>query len=164
VPRLHSKSLGGMFGDRATACVEIGPHILQSSGRVGYKSEARSSVNTFAEFRDMGVFSYTVISSAIVITSPTYINVMLMSPVAHDKTIINYYMLVDRMPQTEKEKARCEKSMSLMERVTSEEDLWVSELGTIGVATGAVERMILGGMEQDIVRFHRNIDRILAGG
>jgi phenylpropionate dioxygenase-like ring-hydroxylating dioxygenase large terminal subunit len=164
VPRLHSKSLGGMFGDRATACVEIGPHILQSSGRVGYKSETRSSVNTFAEFRDMGVFSYTVISSAIVITSPTYINVMLMSPVAHDKTIINYYMLVDRMPQTEKEKARCEKSMSLMERVTSEEDLWVSELGTIGVATGAVERMILGGMEQDIVRFHRNIDRILAGG
>lgn len=163
VPRLHSKSLGGMFGDRATACVEIGPHILQSSGRVGYESATRSSVQTFAEFRDMGVFSYTVLCSAIVITSPTYINVMLMAPVAHDKTIINYYMLVERMPETEKDKARCEKSMALMERVTSEEDLWVSEQGTIGVATGAVERMILGGMEQDILRFHRNIGRMLTG-
>lgn len=161
VPRLHSKSLAGMFTDRATACVEIGPHILQSSGRVGYSGESGSAVTTFADFRPLGVFSYTVISSAVVITSPTYINVMLLSPQSHDKTIVNYYMLVDRMPETEKEIARCEKSMNLMERVTSEEDLWVSELGTIGAATGAVPRMVLGGMEQDILRFHRNLNRIL---
>jgi phenylpropionate dioxygenase-like ring-hydroxylating dioxygenase large terminal subunit len=161
VPRLHSKSLAGMFTDRATACVEIGPHILQSSGRVGYKGETGSTISAFAEFRDKGVFSYTVISSAVIITSPTYINVMLMSPQSHDKTVVNYYMLVDRMPETEAEIARCEKSMNLMERVTSEEDLWVSELGTIGAGTGAVSQMILGGMEQDIMRFHRNIDQIL---
>jgi glycine betaine catabolism A len=161
VPRLHSKSLAGMFADRATACVEIGPHILQSSGRVGYQSDTGSTVSTFAQFRAKGVFSYTVISSAVIITSPTYINVMLMAPQSHDKTVVNYYMLLDRMPETEAEIARCEKSMNLMERVTSEEDLWVAELGTIGTATGAVPQMILGGMEQDVMRFHRNIDQIL---
>jgi hypothetical protein len=48
-----------------------------------------------------------------------------------------------------------------MVRITTEEDFWVSELGTIGAATGAVPQMALGGMEQDILRFHRNINQVL---
>lgn len=162
IARLHAQSLGGMFVDRSTSCVEIGPHILQSSGRIGYKREVRSTVTTFEEFRDLGVFSYTVLAGALVITSPTYINVMLLSPQSPTKTLINYYMLVDRLPETEAEKARCEKSVSLMVQITTQEDFWVAELGTVAAATGAVPRMVLGGMEQDIARFHRNIEQALA--
>lgn len=161
IARLHSKSLGSMFVDRSTACVEIGPHILQSSGRVGYRAEERSKVATFEEFRDLGVFSYTVLAGALVITSPIYINVMLFAPQAHNKTVINYYMLLDRMPVTEAEIARCEKSVDLMVRITTEEDFWVSELGTLGTAAGAIKQMVIGGMEQDIGRFHRNIAQVL---
>lgn len=162
IARLHAQSLGGMFVDRATSCVEIGPHLLQSSGRIGYKSADRSSVTTFEEFRDLGVFSYTVLAGALIITSPTYINVMLLAPQAPDKTVINYYMLVDRMPETEADKARCEKSIALMVQITTQEDFWVAELGTIGAASGTVPRMVIGGMEQDIARFHRNIAQALA--
>jgi phenylpropionate dioxygenase-like ring-hydroxylating dioxygenase large terminal subunit len=158
IPRLHSKSLGSMFVDRPTAFTQIGPHLLQSSTRAGYKAEQGAGMQTFEDFRASGVFSYTLIPGSIVITSPTYINVMFLSPQSADKTVINYYMLVDRMPETEKEKARCEKSIELMQRVTTDEDFWVSELGTIGVKTGAVEQLTLGGMEQDVATFHKVLE------
>jgi glycine betaine catabolism A len=83
---------------------------------------------------------------------------MFLSPQSPDKTVINYYMLVDRMPETEAEKARCEKSIALMQKVTTDEDFWVSELGTIGVKTGAVEQLTLGGMEQDVATFHKVLE------
>lgn len=155
IPRLHARSLGSMFVDRPTAFTQIGPHLLQVSARVGYKSEQGTRIETFEEFRESGVFSYTLIASGIIITSPTYINVMLLAPQAPDRTVVNYYMLVDRLPETDSEKSRCERSVELMLKVTRDEDFWVSELGTIGVRMGAVPRMTLGGMEQDIARFHQ---------
>jgi phenylpropionate dioxygenase-like ring-hydroxylating dioxygenase large terminal subunit len=162
IARLHSQSLGSMFVDRSTACVQIGQHILQSSGRVSYKSADGASMKTFEDFRETGVFSYTLIAGGLIITSPTYINVMLLSPQSPGRTVINYYMLVDRMPQTEAEISRCERSVALMVRITTEEDFWVSELGTLGAQTGAVPKMVLGGMEQDIARFHRIVEEELA--
>jgi len=154
VARLHAKSLGTMFKDRPTVCEQIGPHLLQSSARIGYKRADRVHIKTYDDFRKMGVFSYTILPGGIVITSPTYINVMLLAPQATNRTIVNYYMLVDRHPETEAEKDRYERSISLMERVTAEEDFWVAQLGAIGAHMGVMSEMVLGGMEQDIVRFH----------
>ena len=155
IARLHSESLGSMFVDRSTAFTRIGEHLLQSSARVGYKSEQGANWETFEEFRESGVFCYTVIPGSIVITSPTYINVMLLAPQSPERTVINYYMLVDRMPETEADKSRCERSMALMQRITTEEDFWVAELGTSAAKSGAVKEMVLGGMEQDLATFHQ---------
>lgn len=162
IPRLHAQSLGSMFVDRPTVIREIGPHLLQSSARVGYKQDAGKAIETFEDFRKAGVFSYTILPGGVVITSPTYINVMLMAPQSPGRTIIHYYMLVDRMPETEEEKARCERSIALMERITTQEDFWAAQLGTIGASTGVVSDMILGGMEQDIALFHDILDREIA--
>ncbi|MDX2276946.1 MAG: aromatic ring-hydroxylating dioxygenase subunit alpha [Hyphomonadaceae bacterium] len=161
IARLHRDSLGSMFVDRSTACVEIGRNLLQSSARVGYKRERGQGVETFADFRDFGVFSYTIVAGGLIITSPTYINVMLLSPQSATSTVVNYYMLVDKMPDTDAERARCEKSIGLMQRITTEEDFWVAELGTIAAQSGVVQEMVLGGMEQDIARFHRILEAIL---
>lgn len=155
IARLHSNSLGRMFTDRTTVCEQIGPHICHMSGRVGFKAGERS---TFEAFREFGVFCYTLLPGAIIITSQDYISVMLLSPQATDRTVINYYLLVDKLPETEAETAHYERSLKLMLRITTEEDFWAAELGTIGAATGAVQQMVLGGMEQEIVRFHEIIE------
>lgn len=162
IPRLHAQSLGSMFVDRPTVIRRIGPHLLQSSARVGYKQESGKAVETFEAFRKAGVFSYTIVPGGVVITSPTYINVMLMAPQSPGRTIINYYMLVDRMPETDEEIARCEKSIALMERITTQEDFWAAQLGTIGARTGVVADMVLGGMEQDIALFHEILESEMA--
>ena len=161
ITRLHSRSLGSMFVDRSTVCDQIGPHIRHSSARAGFKADESGSATTFEAFRKFGVFCYTLIPGSIIITSPTYINVMLLSPQAPDKTVINYYMLVDQLPETEAEIARYEKSIALMDKVTTEEDFWVSQLGTVGIKTGGFSHMVLGGMEQEVARFHRILDEEL---
>jgi phenylpropionate dioxygenase-like ring-hydroxylating dioxygenase large terminal subunit len=160
IARLHSKSLGTMFVDRSTVCEQIGPHICHLSGRVGFE---RGERRYFEDFRKHGVFCYTIIGGAIIITSPDYISVMLLSPKAPDKTIVNYYMMVDQPPANEAQIAHFERAVALMLRITTEEDFWAAELGTIGARTGVVPQMVLGGMEQEILRFHRTLEAELEG-
>ncbi len=160
VTRLHSESLKGMFVDRKTVCERVGPHLVSMSGRAGYKQT--DDIATYEEFRKSLVACYTVVPGAIVITSPSYISVMLLSPKAPGLTVINYYMLIDHLPETEKQEQHFERSFNLMKRLTIEEDFWVSELGQRGAEAGAVPYMTLGGMEQDIVRFHEAVNEGLA--
>jgi len=159
VTRLHSGSLGGMFVDRKTSCEPIGEHLRVMSGRAGFHQG--EPVETFEQFRESAVVHYTIVPGALIITSPTYINVMLLSPQAIDRTVVNYYLLVDRLPETEREVARYEKSLALMTRITTQEDFWVAELGTIAAKTGVVKQMTCGGMEREIVQFHKNVNQIL---
>ncbi len=110
IPRLHSKSLGYNVRRRrydlrrsVRTCCSLPRARATASRAPACKLRGLPSVRL--------IFSYPRRRS-IVITSPTYINVMFLSPQSADKTVINYYMLVDRMPETEKEKARCEKSIN----------------------------------------------------
>ena len=159
VTRLHSGSLGSMFVDRKTSCELVGEHLRVMSGRAGFQQG--DAVDTFEQFRESAVVHYTIVPGALIITSPTYINVMLLSPQAVDRTVVNYYMLVDRLPETEREVARYEKSLALMTRITTQEDFWVAELGTIAAKTGVLPQITCGGMEREIVQFHKNVNAIL---
>ena len=161
VTRLHSRSLGGMFVDRKVTCERIGEHMRVMSGRAGFSRN--ETIETFEQFRESAVMHYTLVPGGLLIASPTYISLMLLSPQAVDRTVVNFYMLVDRLPETEREMARCEKSVALMTRITTEEDFWVAELGMIGARTGVVTDMICGGMEREIIQFHGNVNEILNG-
>lgn len=159
VTRLHSGSLGSMFVDRKTSCEQVGEHMRVMSGRAGFAQG--DPVETFEQFRESAVVHYTLVPGALLITSPTYISLMLLSPQAVDRTVVNYYLLVDRLPETEREIARYEKSLALMTRITTEEDFWVAELGTIAAKSGIVPQMTCGGMEREIVQFHKNVNDLL---
>ncbi|WP_395335682.1 aromatic ring-hydroxylating dioxygenase subunit alpha [Novosphingobium sp. BL-8H] len=160
VTRLHANSLGSMFIDRATSCEMIGEHMRVMSGRAGFRQG--EEVETFEQFRRSAVVHYTIVPGALIITSPTYISVMLLAPAGIDRTIVNYYLLVDRLPETERETVHYEKSLALMKRVTTEEDFWVAELGTAAAREGVIEHITCGGMEREIVRFHETVNAILA--
>lgn len=159
VTRLHSGSLGGMFIDRKTSCEMVGEHLRVMSGRSGFRQGDK--VETFEEFRQSAVLHYTMVPGALLITSPTYISLMLLSPQAVDRTVVNYYLLVDRLPETDREVAHYEKSLALMKRITTEEDFWVAELGTAAAAEGIVSHITCGGMEREIVRFHESVNSLL---
>lgn len=161
VTRLHSGSLGSMFVDRKTSCELVGEHLRVMSGRAGFQQG--DPVETFEQFRESAVMHYTIVPGALIITSPTYINVMLLSPQAVDRTVVNYYLLVDRLPETEREIRHYEKSLALMTRITTQEDFWVAELGTIAARTGVLKHMTCGGMEREMVQFHKIVGDILAG-
>ena len=159
VTRLHSGSLGGMFIDRKTSCTMVGEHLRVMSGRSGFRQG--DQVETFEEFRQSAVLHYTIVPGALLITSPTYISLMLLSPQAVDRTVVNYYLLVDRLPETDREVAHYEKPLALMTRITTEEDFWVAELGTVAAREGVISHITCGGMEREIVRFHESVDLLL---
>jgi len=75
--------------------------------------------------------------------------------------VVNYYLLVDRLPETDREVAHYEKSLALMTRITTEEDFWVAELGTVAAREGVISHITCGGMEREIVRFHESVDLLL---
>jgi phenylpropionate dioxygenase-like ring-hydroxylating dioxygenase large terminal subunit len=160
VTRLHSQSLGGMFVDRQTSCEMLGEHLRVMSGRAEFKQG--EAISTFEEFRKNAVAHYTIVPGALVITSPSYVSVMLLSPQAPDLTVVNYYMMVDRLPETEKEIAHFDKSLALMKQITTQEDFWVAELGTLGAKTGVVPYMTCGGMEREMITFHRSVEAIIS--
>jgi phenylpropionate dioxygenase-like ring-hydroxylating dioxygenase large terminal subunit len=160
VTRLHAKSLGSMFVDRKASCEMIGEHLRVMSGRASYRQG--SSISTYEEFRKSAVAHYTIVPGALIITSPTYVSVMLLSPQTVDHTVVNYYMMVDRLPETEREVEHYEKSLALMKQITTKEDFWVAELGTIGAKSGVVPFMTCGGMEREMVAFHKSVEAILS--
>ena len=159
VTRLHSESLGSMFTDRKTTCELLGEHLRVMSGRAGFHQGEK--VETFEQFRESAVVHYTLVPGALIITSPTYISVMLLSPQAVDKTVVHFYLLVDRLPETEREIKHYDKALALMARITTQEDFWVAELGTIAARAGVVKELTCGGMEREIVQFHKNVNAIL---
>ncbi|NLR73000.1 aromatic ring-hydroxylating dioxygenase subunit alpha [Novosphingobium sp. ERN07] len=159
VTRLHSKSLGNMFVDRKTSCEKVGEHLRVMSGRAEYRQGA--DIATYEDFRKTAVAHYTIVPGALIITSPSYISVMLLSPQAVDRTVVNYYMMVDQLPETAKAIAHYDKSLALMTQLTTKEDFWVAELGTLGAKSGVVPYMTCGGMEREMVEFHRSVEAIL---
>ena len=159
VTRLHAQSLGNMFVDRKVTCEQVGEHMRVMSGRAGFHQG--ENVETFEQFRESAVVHYTLVPGALIITSPTYISVMLLSPQAVDKTMVHFYLLVDRLPETEREIRHYDKALALMARITTQEDFWVAELGTIAAKTGVVTEITCGGMEREIVQFHKNVNAIL---
>ncbi|MGE4430929.1 MAG: SRPBCC family protein [Sphingobium sp.] len=160
VTRLHAKSLGKMFVDRKTSCEMIGEHLRVMSGRADFRQG--SDMSTYEEFRKSAVAHYTIVPGALVITSPTYVSVMLLSPQAVDHTVVNYYMMVDKLPETDREIAHYDKSLALMKQITTKEDFWVAELGSIGAKSGVVPYMTCGGMEREMVAFHRSVEALLS--
>ena len=159
VTRLHAQSLGNMFVDRKVTCEQVGEHMRVMSGRAGFHQG--ENVETFEQFRESAVVHYTLVPGALIITSPTYISVMLLSPQAVDKTVVHFYLLVDRLPETEREIKHYDKALALMARITTQEDFWVAELGTIAARAGVVKELTCGGMEREIVQFHKNVNAIL---
>jgi hypothetical protein len=49
-----------------------------------------------------------------------------------------------------------------MKQITTKEDFWVAELGTIGAKSGVVPFMTCGGMEREMVAFHKSVEAILS--
>ncbi|HZU64905.1 MAG TPA: aromatic ring-hydroxylating dioxygenase subunit alpha [Novosphingobium sp.] len=161
VTRLHAQSLGGMFVDRKTSCEMIGEHLRVMSGRAEFRQG--EEIASYEAFRKSAVAHYTIVAGALIITSPSYVSVMLLSPQAVDHTVVNYYMMVDQLPETEREIAHFDRSLALMKQITTKEDFWVAELGTIGAKSGVVPFMTCGGMEREMITFHQSVDAILAG-
>ena len=161
VQRLHAATIGPFFKDGVSTGDKLGPHQRSAVGREIDPAAVRAE--DWPTPRRAITYTYQMFPGTVLIVSPDYINLMVMMPQAHDRVLVEDFMLIPEPPATEKARAHWEKSWNLLDGgVFASEDFRAAALGQQGLASGAVERITLGALEAGIRAFHDEVEAALA--
>ena len=147
-----------MASPRAT---RIGAHQRSAVGREA-ALEALAA-RDWPTLRSAITYTYQLFPGTVLIVSPDYMNLMVLMPQAHDRVLVEDFMLIPEPPGTEKALTHWEKSWNLLDGgVFAREDFRAAALGQQGLQSGAIDRLTLGTMEAGIRKFHDSVEAALA--
>ena len=157
VARLHAETIGPFFKDGVASADTIGPHQRSAVGREVDADAVRAA--DWPTLRGAITYTYQMFPGTVLIVSPDYVNLMVMMPQAHDRVLVEDFMLIPEPPVTEKAQRHWEKSWNLLDGgVFAGEDFRAAALGQQGLSSGAMERVTLGTLEAGIRQFHDQVE------
>jgi glycine betaine catabolism A len=160
VSRLHAATIGPFFKDGVSTGDTIGGHQRSAVARA--VDGAAVDAADWPTLRRAITYTYQMFPGTVLIVSPDYVNLLVLMPQAHDRVLVEDFMLIPEAPATEKALAHWERSWALLDGgVFGAEDFRAAALGQQGLASGAVERITLGTLEAGIRRFHDQVEAAL---
>ncbi|MGP0058877.1 MAG: aromatic ring-hydroxylating oxygenase subunit alpha [Beijerinckiaceae bacterium] len=161
IQRLHAKTIAPFFAESVTVGDRIGMHMRAGVGRLDYLAAANTQ--DFEELRRAITYTYTAFPATTIIVSPDYVNILVAYPQSVDRTLVEDFMLIPEAPATDKAEDHWGRSFDLLDSgVFGSEDFRAAALEQIGLASGALPDLLLGGLEQSIRCFHDTVDEHLA--
>lgn len=160
VQRLHAATIATFFADGITAADTIGMHQRAAVGREAYLAEIDR--DDWGQLRKVVTYSYQLFPASVIIVSPDYVNLLVGMPQGVDRTLIEDFMLIPEAPATNEAEAHWQRSWDLLDGGTfGKEDFGAAALCHKGLASGQIEQVILGKLENGIADFHRKIEEAL---
>jgi hypothetical protein len=160
VQRLHASTIGKFFADGIAAADTIGVHQRSAVGRADYL--AQIDLSDWPALRSAITFAYQLFPATIVVVSPDYVNLMVLMPQSVGRTLVENFMLIPEPPRNAEAELHWQKSWTLLDEGTfAGEDFRAAALGQEGLASGAIDRLTLGTLEQGISRFHEEVEAVL---
>ncbi|VVT07679.1 Ferredoxin [Sphingomonas sp. EC-HK361] len=157
VQRLHAATIGKFFRDGVATGDMIGPHQRSAVGR-DVSAEAVAAED-WPTLRSAITYTYQMFPGTILIVSPDYVNLMTLMPQAHDRVLVEDFMLIPEALATEKALDHWERSWNLLDGgVFASEDFRAAALGQQGLQSGAIDRITLGTLEAGIRTFHDQVE------
>ena len=157
VLRLHAETIGPFFKDGVASADTIGPHQRSAVGRDVDTETVRAK--DWPTLRRAITYTYQMFPGTVLIVSPDYVNLMVLMPQAHDRVLVEDFMLIPEPPATEKALRHWEKSWNLLDGgVFASEDFRAAALGQQGLQSGSLDRVTLGTMEAGIRQFHDAVE------
>lgn len=160
VQRLHAKSIGDLFVDAPSTVDTFGANVRQVSGRIGYEP-AMLDENPAGNIHKLVTHAYTAFPNCVVVTSQYYTSVMLLMPVAPDRTRVEYFMLTPGPAETPKAAEVFERSFTLILEVFGGEDFRAAELTQAGLSAGVPKETVYCGLEENIIRYYDALEALL---
>ena len=161
VTRLHAATLGEFFVDSVLVSEPLGRHGRYLVGRQGSSEIRALPVEQWSPQRH-ATLVHLIFPNSIIVYHPDYISHLGMFPSAADQTLFVHTMLTPEKPRDEKAEAHWRRSFDLLDGdVFNGEDIAVCEQIQRGLACGANDRLIIGRYEQNLRRFHGNLEAAL---
>lgn len=156
VTRLHRDSLGDLFKDMPVIVSKLGPHQRKVAGKIQF--EPHMIENREENIHKTVTHAYQIFPNGVLITSPYYISMMVLMPRSPERTLVDYYMLLPEKPETDKAKDIAKRSYDLVLDVFGNEDFRASQTAHEGLASGGLEKLTYGGMENTIPTYYSQLE------